>query len=330
MRRRGFIAGAGVSALWPLIAQGQNRRTPPVIGILESVVDSNAYGQSLVAAFRRGLADRGWHEGSDLRIELRWAGADATKFAAFADEFARLRPDAILAFGPASVLALQKAGCTSPIVFVVVLDPIGSGIVTNYAHPGGNVTGFNNFDTSIASKWLEYLVQEAAPTKRVLVLSNYNVPGSAGGNFYTQIEKAAPSFGVSPVRGQVASIAEIDSVVAAFAAEPRGGVVVVTDPFVVAVQQQIVDAVMRNRLPAVYPLPTFAALGGALSYGVDEADTCYRAASYVDRIQKGEKAGDLPVESPTKYELVVNLKTARALGLSLPSSLLATADQVIE
>jgi len=280
------------------------------------------------AAFLQGLQQLGWTDGRNVRIDTRWGSANADDIRKYAAELVALAPDVILASGNAPVERLLQATRTMPIVFAIVLDPVGSGFVKSLSQPGGNATGFMQFEYSLTAKWLELLKQIAPGVKRAAVLRDSAV--SAGIGQFAVIQSVAPSVGVevSPINGRDAS--EIERAIAAFARTSNGGLVVTASALTAVHRDLIIALAARHKLPAVYPNRVFVTDGGLISYGADLADQFRRAAGYVDRILKGEKPAGLPVQAPTKYELVINLKTAKALGLEVPTSLLARADEVIE
>ena len=327
--RRQFITLLGGAAVvGPLAARAQQAERVRRIGVLMGAVESDPARQSQLAAFRGALAKLGWREGSNLGIEIRW-GADPALCARYAAELVALGPEVILADASPSVEALQRQTRTIPIVFVTVADPVGQGFVANLAHPGGNITGFSVFDAPMASKWLEMLTQITPPVTRVAML--FNPATTPYANLILQaMEEAAPSFAVAVRAAPVNSDFEVDAMMAALAREGRGGVLVLTSIFTATNRDAIIALAARHRLPAVYAFPFFAEAGGLMSYGVDVADVHRRAADYVNRILNGDKPGDLPVQTPTKFHLVINLKTARALDITVATSLLATADEVIE
>jgi putative ABC transport system substrate-binding protein len=327
--RRELIAALGSAATWPLAARAQRPEPMRLIGALTWGVEKNPADQLRLAAFRGGLAKLGWTEGSNLRVELRWGGSNPEVFARYAAELVALGPELILADSTPSLKALWQQTRTLPIVFVNVIDPVGQGFVASLAHPGGNVTGFSTFDASLASKWLEMLTQISPPVARVAVLFNpATTPYS--GLMLPAIEEAAPSFAVTVQTAPVDSDSEVEAMMAGFAHEERGGVLVLPSVFTANHRDAIIALAARNRLPAVYPFPFFAVDGGLMSYGTDLDDLIRRSAAYVDRILKGDRPGDLPVQLPTKFETIINLKTAKALGITVPNTLLASADQVIE
>jgi putative ABC transport system substrate-binding protein len=331
MRRREFITLLGGAVAWPVGARAQQPARMRRIGVLTTFGDSDALAQGWDAAFRKRLDESGWHDSRNVQIDHRWAAGNADRLQAFAKELVVLQPDVIFAVTTPTVAALLRETRTLPIVFAQVSDPVGSGFVASLARPGGNVTGFTNIniESSIGGKWLE-LVKEIAPAVRRVAMI-YNPPTSPFAGYYLRpFEAAGPAYGVQASAAAVHSDADIENTLDALAREPGGGFVVLPDTFTGMHRDQIVSLAARYRLPAVYPFRWFAEIGGLLSYGIDSDDMFRRAASYVDRILKGAKPADLPVQAPTKYELLINLKTAKALGLTIPTTLLATADEVIE
>jgi putative tryptophan/tyrosine transport system substrate-binding protein len=330
LRRREFVTLlGGMAVAWPLPLSAQHPSPMRRIGVLMGIAENDADAKPRAMAFQQGLEELGWTKGRNIRIEYRWAAADPEHMHAYAAELVALAPDLILANTTPVVAALQLATRTIPIVFVNVVDPIGPGFVDSLARPGGNITGFLIFEFSMGGKWLETLKEVAPRDKRVAIIFN---PQTApfGESFVRVVEAAAPTFAVETVSAMVHDNAELESAVASFAGKPDGSLIVLPDIFTTSHRDTIVALAARNRLPAIYPFRYFAASGGLVSDGVDGTDLFRRSASYVDRILKGEKPADLPVQAPTKYELVINLKTAKALGLSIPPTLLATADGVIE
>ena len=328
MKRREFITMLGGAAAWPLAARAQQAERMRRIGVVMSFAPGDPESQLRIAAFEKGLRDLGWVEGRNLRTEYRWAD-NANALQAHATELASMAPDLILANSTPVMAALKAQTRTLPIVFVQVTDPIGQGFVSNLAHPGGNVTGFTSFEFSIGTKWLEALKEIAPRVKRVAVIFNPETAPFAD-LFWRPLEAAAPSFAVAPISAGVRNTDELERMADAFAREPNGGLVVLPDVSTTNHRGLIIALAARHHLPAVYPFRYFATSGGLLSYGTDVADVFRRAASYVDRILKGTNPGQLPIQAPTKYELVINLHTARSLGLSVPPTLLARADEVIE
>ena len=328
MRRRDFIKVLGSGAVaWPLAARAQQPDRMRRIGALAGIED-DAEGQARFAAFRDGLQQLGWTDGRNVRIDYRWGGGDADNIRKHAAELAALVPDVILAAGGAVVGPLLQAARNVPIVFVVVPDPVGAGFVESLSRPGGNATGFINFEYSIGAKWLEILKQVAPGVTRAAVLRDPFI--TAGTGQFGAIQSTAPSLGVDVTPVNVRDASEIERAVVAFARSSNGGLIVTGSALAVVHRNLIITLAARHRLPAVYYERNFVASGGLISYGPDYLDQFRHAAGYVDRILKGEKPADLPVQAPTKYKLVINLKTAKELGLAMPPTLLATADEVIE
>jgi len=330
MRRREFIAllsGAIVSRSVSVGAQqGERGRR---IGLMMGFAESDREGQAFVAAFREGLSKLGWAEGRNILIDYRWTALDRDLVQRFANELVSLQPDLILTQSTPVTSELLRQTRTIPVVFALVADPIGSGFVANFPHPGGNVTGFVTMEPTMAAKWLELLKEIAPRVARVAMLFN---PATAPYAEYwlNPFKAAAASFAVQAIVAPVHDLSELESVVAAQAHEPNGGLIVMPDTFTTEHRSEITSLAARYRLPAVYPYPIFAEFGGLLSYGDDLTDNFRRAASYVDRILKGEKPGELPVQAPVKFELVINLKTAKALGLDVPLPLQQRAEKIIE
>jgi ABC-type uncharacterized transport system substrate-binding protein len=330
MRRRELmtlLAGAVVWPMGPAMAQPSDRMRR--IGMLSGFAAGDPEAQARVAALQQGLAELGWLEGRNISIDFRWSTGQADEMRALAKELIELRPDLIVGMTTPAVTALVNETKTIPIVFVNIVDPLGRGFISNLARPGGNVTGFLNFEFSMGGKWLETLNRIAPAVKRVALLFNPNVAPFAR-SFVRVAEAAAPSFDIQLVATGVLDVRELERTVADFAAKPAGGLVILPDAFTVGHRDTIVALAARHRLPAVYPMRVFAGSGGLVSDGGDPIDLFRRAASYVDRILKGANPGDLPVQAPAKFELVINLKTAQALGLDVPPTLVARADEVIE
>ena len=326
--RREFVALLANTVAWPFAARAQHSERMRRIGVLMGLVATDPEAQSRVAAFENGLRELGWVKGRNLSIEYRWAG-DGNRLRDHAAELLAMEPDLILANTTPVTAVLQKQSRGVPIVFTQVSDPVGQGFVSNLAHPGGNLTGFTSFEFSIGTKWLEALKQTAPHVMRVLLMFN---PQSApfAELFLGPVEAAAPHLSVAPIRAAVRDTADVDRVFDALAGEQNAGLMVLPDISMTNYREVIVALAARHRVPAIYPFRYFAVSGGLMSYGTDLAEVSLRAASYVDRILKGEKPGDLPVQAPTKYELVINLKTAKALGLDISPTLLALADELIE
>jgi putative tryptophan/tyrosine transport system substrate-binding protein len=334
VRRRDFMAvlgGAAVpSILWRSAACAQDGGEPRRVGVLSSLGESDPEARSMAASFHRALQEAGWIDGRNVRIEHRWAAGSVERLEAFAKELVGWRANVIVAHTTPSVIALRKETATIPIVFAQISDPIGAGFIANVARPGGNITGFSNFEASIGSKWIELLKETAPGVMRGAILFNPETAPYVGRYYQGPFEAAARSFGVQPSASPVRSGAEIASALAALQGEPPGGLIVMPDTFNIVHRQQIIELAARHRVPAIYPYGFAVREGGLISYGVDPVDLFRRAAGYVDRILKGAKAAELPMQAPVKFELLINLKTANALALKIPQTLLATADDVIE
>jgi putative ABC transport system substrate-binding protein len=333
VRRRDFLtllcgAGAASSVLWPFNAVGQGEAARRIV-MLDGMAESDPEAQARVVAFQQRLRDLGWTSGRNVLIDFRWGAGDTDATPRLAREAVGLKPDLIVGVTTPMVSALMQETRTIPILFVQVADPLGRGFVANLGRPGGNVTGFLNFEFPMGGKWLETLKQIAPGVKRAALLYN---PQTApyGPSFVQVIASAAPGLQVEPVATTVRDGADLEAKLAAFASQPDGGLISLPDSFNTIHREEIVALAARHRLPAVYPFRFFPASGGLISDGVDTADLFRRAATYVDRIFRGAKVGELPVQGPTKFELVINLKTAKTLGLEVPPTLLARADEVIE
>jgi putative ABC transport system substrate-binding protein len=328
INRRETIALLGGAAAWPLAALTQPAERMRRIGVLMSGDENDPVFKARLSAFTQALADLGWTVGRKVRMDLRWAGANINRIRALAQELVGLQPDIIVSANTATTTVLQRETRTIPIVFANVSDPVGSGLVAALNQPGGNITGFGLYEASMGGKWLELLSEIALGLKRVAIMFN---PDTAPASVYMpSVETAARSLKVVPIIAPVRSDVEIETTIIALGREPRGGLVVMPDTFMNVHRAPIISAAARNKVPAVYSLSDFARDGGLLSYGVDVVETFRRAAPYVDRILRGAKPAELPVQLPTKFEMVVNLKTAKALGLAVPPSILLRADEVIE
>jgi len=328
MRRREFITLIGSAAVVPLVARAQPSESMRRVGVLMSTAADDREGQARIAAFRQGLQKLGWTEGQNVRLDIRWGGGDADLDRRFAAELVALTPDVILATASSTVAALQGATRTVPVVFAHAVDPVAAGFVDSLARPGGNATGFVLFEYGISAKWLELLKEIAPSVTRAGVLRDPAM--AAGTGQFGALQSVAPSFGVELSPVNVRDAGEIERVVTAFARSSNGGLIVTASPLATLHRDLIVALAARHKLCAVYNLRLFVTAGGLISYGSDVPDLLRRAAGYVDRILKGEKPADLPVQAPTKFEMVINIKTARALGITIPPSLLARADEVIE
>jgi putative tryptophan/tyrosine transport system substrate-binding protein len=328
VKRRDFITLIGGAATWPLAARAQQLDRMRRMGVLIGLGANDPEAQSRAAALEKGLQDAGWIKDRNLRIEYRWADSpDALR--THITELIGMAPDLILASSTPVIVALKEQHARVPIVFVQVTDPLGEGLVASLAHPGGHLTGFTSFEFSIGTKWLELLKQVAPRVRRVALIYNPQTAPFAD-LFLRPIQAAASSFAIMPVSIGARSFAEIEGTVDAFAREPDGALMVLPDVSAFNYREAVIGLAARHRLPAVYPFRVFVASGGLLSYGTDASDVYRRAAAYIDRILKGERPAELPVQAPTKYEFAINLKTAQALGLDIPPTLLALADEVIE
>ena len=326
MRRRDFIRLVGGAATgWPLAARAQQPSGMRRIGVLMGVKQDNPQEQVGLVEFQQALLELGWIDGRNVRLDYRWATPDGVKAAA--TDMVQSAADAIVVTSTPGARAFQQATRAVPIVFVAIADPVRTGLVQSLAHPGGNITGFTNFEASMGSKWLELLKETAPRTTRVALIFN---PDTHSGQFFQTLEAAGPSIGIEPVQTPVHNAAEIERALASFNGEPNVGLVAMPDIFTAYHRDLIISLATKYRLPAISWLRSFPAGGGLMSYGIDLPDLFRRAASYVDRILKGAKPADLPVQQPTKFELVINLNTAKALGLTVPATVLAQADEVIE
>jgi putative tryptophan/tyrosine transport system substrate-binding protein len=329
MRRRDFITLlGGAAAAWPMAVRAQQEGRVRRVGMLMAAPDSDLEWRSWVAALRDGLRKLGWVEGRNLRMEVRWAADDAERMQAYAAELVGMMPDAIFAAGIAPLAVLQRATRTIPLVFAGATDPTVAGLVTSRARPGGNITGFTTYEPAIAVKWLELLKQIAPHVTRVGFI--YDPKNPAWSVYLRAIEAGAPSFGITVWKAAVRDAAEIEPTLDEFARGPDVGLIMLPSPVINVHRKSIIAFAAQRRVPAVYPFRLFVTDGGLTSYGVSIIDQYRSAAVYLDRILKGEKPEDLPVQLPTRFELVINTKTAEALGLDLPLALLIRADELIE
>jgi ABC-type uncharacterized transport system substrate-binding protein len=327
VNRREFITLLGGAAAWPLVARAQQGSGRPLIGVLMNVSADDPTAPVFIAAFRQQLQDLGWTDGRNARIEVRWAGAAAARYRAYAGELAALAPDIVLAATTGAVTAMREAAPTVPVVFVQAIDPVGSGLVASLARPGGNATGFTVYEYAIAAKWLELLKEVVPGVMRVAVVRDPAV--AAGIGQFAAIQTVAPvGIELSVIGPQAADAFE--QTIAGFVHDPNGGLIVTASQFAANHARLIVETAQRHKLPVVAPFRYFAAAGGLIAYGPDLVEPYRRAARYIHRILNGEKPANLPVQAPTKYELVVNMRTAKALGIEIPTTLIARADEVIE
>jgi putative tryptophan/tyrosine transport system substrate-binding protein len=330
VKRRDFITLlGGAAAAWPLGARAQQRERMRRIGMLMTYAADDPAGQARLLAFAQELAQSGWIDGRNVRIDVRWGGVDAERIRSYAAELIALAPDVIVATGSAAVGSLLQATRAVPIIFVQVAEPVGAGFVETLSRPGGNATGFMLYEYGIGTKWLELLKEIAPGVKQVAFLQTPGIPSGPGQ--FGAMQGSAASLGVEVRPIRVGDAGELDRAITAFAHSSNGGLIVGAGTVGLgALRDGIIKLAARHRLPAIYSDLVFATEGGLLAYGPDRVDQYRRAAGYVDRILKGEKPADLPVQAPTKYELVINVKTAKALGLEVPPTLLARADEVIE
>jgi putative tryptophan/tyrosine transport system substrate-binding protein len=328
MRRRVFISAIAIGAALPIAVRAQQFGSMRRIAILLNLASDDPEGRARMAAFQQALQQLGWSEGHNVQIVVRWGMTNAVDIRKHAAELVALAPDAMLAGDSRTVGALQQATRAIPIVFVAITDPVGAGFVDSLARPGGNITGLTNFEYAIGGKWLELLKEIAPGIKRVAVLRDVAV--AAGPGQLGAVQTAAPSFGVEVNPINVRDAAQIERAMAAFARSSNDGLIVTAGPMTIAHRDLITKLAARHRLPSIYSSLPYVTSGGLISYGPDRINQYRQAASYVDRILKGEKPADLPIQAPTRYELAINLKTAKALGLTVPPTLLARADEVIE
>jgi putative tryptophan/tyrosine transport system substrate-binding protein len=328
MRRRELIIALGGAAAWPIAARAQQGERMRRIGVLMSLAADDAQSQTSYAAFLQALAELGWTKGRNLRIDIRWGAGDLDRYRKYAAELITLSPDVVLAANSPLVGALQQTSRTIPIIFVQVSDPVGQGFVASLARPGGNVTGFTNGEFETSAKWLELLKQIAPGVTKVAVMREPAVASQVAQ--FAAMQSAAPLLGIELSPLDVGDAGEIEHAITAFGRGSNGGLIVTTGAAALIHRDLIIALATRHRLPAAYPERAFVTAGGLMAYGADRVDQFRRAAGYVDRLLRGERPADLPVQNPIKYELMLNIKTAKALGLDVPPMLLATADEVIE
>ena len=326
--RREFITLlGGAAAAWPLTARAQQPRGFRRIGVFMDLAEDDPEGQARVALLKRGLQDLGWREGQNLLIEYRWAGGEASRMKPLAAELVNIAPEVIVSSGAPTLAALQQETRTIPLVFCQVPDPVANGFVESLSRPGGNTTGFTSFEFAMGGKWLGALKEIASHVARVAVVRDTTAPGIG---MLGAIQTAMPTFAMQLIIAGGRDAGDFERAIDAFANEPNGGLIVLPAPNTIRNRQAIITSAARHRIPAIYPYQFFVKDGGLISYGIIPSDNFRRAAAYVDGILKGAKPSDLPIQQPTKFELVVNLKTAKALGLEVPPTLLARADEVIE
>jgi putative ABC transport system substrate-binding protein len=330
MRRRQFIAGVvGAVAISPWMVRAQQGDRVRRIGVLMSVTPDDPSGDGEIAAFRQGLEELGWIDGRNINIQLRWTGADLDRARAFAKELVDLKPDVLIARSTPTTLALRRETDAIPIVFVNISEPVESGLAQTLARPGGNVTGFTNFESSIGGKWLQLLKQIDARITRAGIIYNPQTAPFAG-LFLNSVQSAAPSLSIRSADLPVQTPSDIETTLATFGREGGGSLVLIPDSFTIEHRSLIIPLAARYRLPAVYSYPSATHSGGLMAYAVDTRDSMRRAAGYVDRILRGAKPAELPIQQPGQFSLSVNLQTAKALGIEIPATLIATADEVIE
>src|SRR5215467_77252 len=330
MKRREFITllGGAATASWPMVARAQPTDSLRRVAICMDLAEQDAEGQARVEAFRKGLQELGWIEGRNVKFDYRWTAGDPGRMRRYAAELVGLAPEVIMNGGLPTLVAMQKQTQTIPIVFAQVLDPVGAGFVESLARPGGNITGFVSFEYSMAGKWLDTVTHIAPRTRRIAAVRDLASPSEMG--MLGAIQAVLPTFSLPFVVIGGRDASEFERVIEAFAREPNGGLIILPSPNTLVQRRAIMALAQRHHMPAIYPYGFFAREGGLISYGIVPWDNFRRAAAYVDRILKGANPADLPVQVPTKFELVINLKTAKALGLTVPDTLLARADEVIE
>jgi putative tryptophan/tyrosine transport system substrate-binding protein len=327
VRRREFIAGLAGTAAWPLAAHGQQTEQVRRVGVLMSVVQEDPSGAVEATALRQGLMELGWIEGRNIEIEFRWPGGDIERAQTFARELVLRRPDVLVGRSTPATTALKREAPNTPIIFVGVIEP--QAFVQSLARPGGNITGFTNVEPSFGGKWLQVLKEIDPRISRVAVIYNPQTAPYAA-LFLRSIQLAAPTFSVETIASPVHDDGDIETALTMIARRPSGGLISIPDAFVIQHRELVIGLAARSHLPAVYPIPIFVREGGLLSYGIDSPDMFRRAASYVDRVLRGAKPADLPVQLPVKFAVAVNVTTAKALALTVPSSILLRADEVIE
>jgi putative ABC transport system substrate-binding protein len=330
MRRRAFIMLGGAAATWPLAARAQQAGSVRRIGVLKNTHETDPEARRELAAFVQELTRLGWIDGSNIRIDYRFGAGRSDRMAELAKELVALKPDVLLIRSTAAIKALLRETRTVPIVFVSVSDPIGEGFANSMARPGRNITGFTNVESSVASKWVELLRELSPSINHIKFIFNPSTAPDGGAYYARLVERATASFAIRSEAAPVHSPAEIERVIAATVQQPHGGLIVLPDPFIVTNRTLIIELARRERLPAIYPFRNMAVEGGLISYGANLVDQYHRSAAYVDRVLKGENAGDLPIQAPVRYELLVNLKTAKTMNLTISERFLLLADEVVE
>jgi putative tryptophan/tyrosine transport system substrate-binding protein len=330
MKRRQFIAGLGSAAAWPLAARAQQANRMRRVAVLMPYDENDSGAKAFLSAFSQGLSALGWTDGRNLRMEIRWAAGNIDRMRTLAKELVDLQPEVIFTDSTPQTAAFQRETRTIPIVFVMVADPVGSGFVAGLPRPGANITGFTNMEASMGGKWLQLLTEIAPGVNRVAIMFNPDTAPYGTSYYLPSFETAARSLKLEPIAALVRSDAEIETYITSLGREPRGGIIVMPDAFMTTHRAPVILLAARNNVPAIYQTSFFVRDGGLLSYGADQRDMYYRATSYVDRILRGENAADLPVQLPVKFEMAVNLKTAKTLGLVVPQSILLSADEVVE
>jgi putative ABC transport system substrate-binding protein len=329
MRRREFITLLGGTVAWPFAARAQQPEQMRRIGVLMARKSHDAEGQKQFAGLQQGLMELGWLEGRTIHIETRWTVGDPAEASKFAQELVGSKPEVLVANGTPSLVAMRQAAVTAPVVFVSVADPVGQGFVPSLSRPDGNITGFSAEEASMGGKWLEVLKELAPHLTRIVILYNPDAAPYAP-MFFPAMQTAAPKMAVSLSISPVHSVSDIEGVFAGAGHEPGSGLIVGPDSYMFGQRQRLIALAAEHRLPTIYPLPVFVEEGGLIAYGIERVDMFHRAAGYVDRILRGASAADLPVQQPTKFELLINLKTAKDLGITVPRSMLARADELIE
>jgi putative ABC transport system substrate-binding protein len=328
MKRRTFIAGLGSAAAWPVVAQAQQGDRTRRIGVLMAYDESDPEAKAHLSAFTQGLVEVGWTDGHNMRMDVRWPAGNIDRVRKFAKELVDLQPDVILSEGTPATVALQRETRTVPVIVAAISDPVGAGLVASLARPGGNITGFTISEPAMTGKWLQLLTEISPAVKRVAIMFNPDLIFGRG--YLPSFEAAARSLKVESIAAAVRSDAEIETAINSLGREPGGGLVVSADGFVFVHRAPIILLAARNKVPTVGSLSRFARDGGLLSYGADPTDIFRHSAAYVDRILRGAKPADLPIQLPVKFEMAVNVKSAEALGLTVPQSVLLSADEVIE